>query len=117
MLRYLVAIVVAATASIAAETRVANAQDAPGILQTMADRQQQRWSEAEDYTITVEMQEAGGLQTPMYFEQVTVDGDATFQMISPARNQRNMQILLRFSAAAAGTGLTLVNTRKEQEPN
>ncbi len=92
ILRYLVAIVVVAATFIAAGTPIANAQDASAILRTMADRQQQRWSEVQNYTITVEVQEAGGLQTPMYFEKVTVGDDATFQMISPATYQRAMQI-------------------------
>lgn len=95
MLHYFIAAFIA-VATISSGTPVANAQDAADILQTMADRQEQRWSEVQNYTITIEVQEAGGLQTPMYFEKVTVAGDATFQMISPATYQRAMQVQAGF---------------------
>ncbi|MBT8402192.1 MAG: hypothetical protein KJO98_17070 [Rhodothermia bacterium] len=92
MLRCAAAIMILAATTLPPGMRVADAQDAADILQRMADRQEQRWSAVQNYTITVEVQEAGGLQTPMYFEKVSVDGNDSFQMISPATYQRAMQI-------------------------
>ncbi len=74
------------------EAPVVIAQDASDVLQTMVDMQEQRWSGVDNYTITVEIQEAGGLQTPMYFEKVEVDGGDSFQMILPSTYQRAMHI-------------------------
>lgn len=65
-------------------------QDAQSILQTMRDKQAERWAKVKNYTIVKSVEVSGGLQTPQYFEQMTVDGQPTFRLVPAPVYEREM---------------------------
>jgi hypothetical protein len=69
---------------------LASTPDATSILETVRTRQAQRWETVQNYTLTLSMPDAGGLETPVYYEKLEVDGKTTFRMVPPAAYARAM---------------------------
>ena len=65
-------------------SNVAQAADAASILEAGRAKQAERWSTVKNYTITLSVEDSGGLQTPVYYEKMEVGGQVTFRMVSPA---------------------------------
>ena len=62
---------------------VAVANDAKTILETAQAKQAERWATVDNYTVTLSLRTAGGMETPTYFEKMEVDGQVTFRMVPP----------------------------------
>ncbi len=69
-----------------------SAQTAQEILQKMSEMQMDRWESVNNYTVTISVEEAGGLQSPVHYQRMEVDGEPTFQMILPSTYSREMHI-------------------------
>ncbi len=85
-------------------------RDAQSILQTAVDRQIERWTGVNDYTITVAVEDVGGFQTPMYYRRMEVNGRPMFRLVSPSEYNREMTIKAGFpppEATAAGMSFGL----------
>ncbi len=72
------------------------AQDAQSILRMMYEKKQERLQDVEDYTITMSMDAAMGMQTAIYHEKITVDKTVTFRQIPKPIYERDMQIQAGF---------------------
>lgn len=73
-----------------------SAQDAQSILKEMNKKQQERWIGIDDYTVTMSMQDAMGMQIPVYNEKITIEGSNTFRQIPQPIYERDMQIQAGF---------------------
>ena len=60
------------------------AADAASLLKDAKAKQAQRWATVDNYTVTIAIDVANGLQTSIYYEKMEVDGQVTFRMVSPA---------------------------------
>lgn len=64
------------------------AADAKSILDSARDKQAARWAQVQNYTVTIKVIDSGGLQTPIYYEKMSVDGQPTFRMVPPTEYSR-----------------------------
>jgi len=70
------ALLVVATVSV-------NASNAQTLLESARAMQAERWATVKNYTITTSFEAAQGLQTPVYYEKMEVDGQPAFRMVPP----------------------------------
>lgn len=73
-----------------------SAQDAKSILRMMEEKKQERLKGVEDYTITISMPDAMGMEVPVYNERLEVEGSVTFRQIPQPIYERDMQIKAGF---------------------
>jgi hypothetical protein len=66
------------------------ALDAQSILDSVRAKQAERWASVDNYTVTLSVEDAGGLETPVYYEKMEVDGKPTFRMVPPTEYAREM---------------------------
>ena len=66
------------------------ASDASSILDAARAKQAERWRTVENYTVTLRVNDSGGLQTPVYYEKTTIDGQTTFRMVSAGEYYRGV---------------------------
>jgi len=64
--------------------------DAQTVLETVRAKQAERWASVDNYTITISVRDAGGLETSVYYEKMEVDGQPTFRMIPPPEYYRSV---------------------------
>jgi hypothetical protein len=72
------------------------AQDAKSVLRMMHEKKQERLKDVEDYTMTMSLAAAMGMQTMIYNERITIDDAVTFRQIPQAIYERDMQIAAGF---------------------
>lgn len=65
-----------------------NTPDAGSLLESAHARQAERWATVDNYTITISVRDAGGLETSTYYEKMEVDGKPTFRMVPPTEYYR-----------------------------
>lgn len=63
--------------------QAAAAPDARTVIETMRARQEERWADVENYTVTMALEDAMGMQTPVYYEKITIEGQTTFRRVPP----------------------------------
>ncbi len=85
------------------------AQDAQSVLNDMQKKKEERWKGVNNYTITVSMEAAMNMETPIYHERLEVDGQVAFKQVPPHLYQRDMYVAAGFpppeqTAAAMAEG-------------
>jgi hypothetical protein len=85
------------------------AQDAQEILRMMHEKQQERWKGVNNYTVTLAIQDAMGMETSIYHEKIQLDGQIAFKEVPRHLYEREMYIQAGFpppekTAAALAKG-------------
>jgi hypothetical protein len=88
-------------------------------MKMMHEKQQQRWQEVENYTVTMSMEAAMGMQTMVYNERLIVEGSVTFRQIPKPVYERDMQIQAGFpppeeTSANMAEGLKMIAPNMKQ---
>jgi len=97
-------------------------QDAEFILDEVRNMQIMNWEGIQNYTVTLSMRDAMGMQAPTYYERMEVDGKPTFRVVPIAEYNRKMQIAAGFPkpeevAAEMVQGLGMLSGLKSQGIN
>ncbi|HUF35701.1 MAG TPA: hypothetical protein VMN37_07105, partial [Gemmatimonadales bacterium] len=71
-----------------ATTTLAATQDAQTILEQVRAKQAARWATVANYTITLAVEPAGGLETPMHYEKIQIDGQPAFRLVPRTEYER-----------------------------
>ena len=80
----------AASAPQSVASTLAPTQDAQNILEKARAMQVARWAEVDNYTITMAVDPAGGLQTPMYYERIEIGGQPAFRLVPQTEYERRV---------------------------
>lgn len=78
------------------------AQDPQFVLQTMHERQQQRWSTVQNYTV---VQRFTGTAVPIFYERMEVEGEWTFRVVPQVEWERARTGLSREQTEAIAEGM------------
>jgi len=71
-------------------------QDADFIFNEMRAIQEMNWEGIQNYTVTLSVRDAGGLETSVYYQRMDVDGQVTFREIPRPIYEREMSIKAGF---------------------
>ncbi len=74
----------------------AMSQDAAFIFNEIRNMQLMRWEGIQNYTETLSMRDAMGMQASIYYERMEVDGKSTFRVVPRAEYEREMHIAAGF---------------------
>ena len=80
---------------------IAVGQDARSVLEEMRARQAARWGPVSNYTVTLAVEAAGGMQAPMHYEKITMGGEPAFRLVPQTEYERRIMTQAGFPPPGA----------------